>query len=109
MDQKEEARGSWKTAKADYMRAKWARERAERKVERLGQEIGDATDPAKKKDLSGDLKEAKSVLSERKTAEKKAEKEYRAALKVYSGIRSLKVVGPMVLDPMDAEVPLKTA
>jgi riboflavin biosynthesis pyrimidine reductase len=56
-------------AKAAYMRAKWARERSERSIERL---IAD-------KAGSDALKAARSLLQERKVAEAKAKKAYEAA------------------------------
>lgn len=52
-----------KSLRADKMRAQWARERAERSVERL------SADP---KATGDDKKAAKSLLAERKVAEKKA-------------------------------------
>lgn len=56
--------------------AQWARERAERAVDRIALKIGESSDPEKKKILTGDLKEAKSLLSERKTNEARAKKVY---------------------------------
>ena len=82
------AQANWTAAKAVYKRALWARMRQEEKVERLNVKIGEATDGETKKALSGQVKEAKSVLSERKTAEARANKEYRAALKVWDQTRT---------------------
>jgi phage protein D len=76
-----EATPDRKTAKASWMRAKWARERAERAEIRLTNKIAEESDPEKQKALRVDAKEAKALLSSRIKAEKEARKAYDAAAK----------------------------
>lgn len=65
-------------AKAEYMRAKWAVERTERAIARIEKRHAEAKGPEKAA-LMVNLKEARSLLQERKTAETKAKSEYDAA------------------------------
>jgi hypothetical protein len=67
-------------AKLVRMRAKWTAIRRERDVARLEEEIEAAKTPAERKEVSGRMKTAKSVLVEAQVAEKKAYKAYRDLL-----------------------------
>jgi hypothetical protein len=60
-------------ARAEKMRAQWARERAEAKIERLNQSLKGSSGE-KRAAIDAELKEARSLLQERKTAEAKAVK-----------------------------------
>lgn len=62
------------------MRAKWTAIRRERDVARLEEEIEAAKTPAERREVSGRMKTAKSVLVEAQVAEKRAYKEYRVLL-----------------------------
>lgn len=62
------------------MRAKWTAIRRERDVARLEEEIEAAKTPAERKEVSGRMKTAKSVLVEAQVAERKAYKAYRDLL-----------------------------
>jgi hypothetical protein len=67
-------------AKLIRMRAKWTAIRRERDVARCEEEMEAATTPAERKEVSGRMKTAKSVLVEAQVAERKAYKEYRDLL-----------------------------
>lgn len=62
------------------MRAKWTAERRERDVARLEEMLEAATTPAERREISGRMKVAKSVLVEAEVAERRAYKAYRDLL-----------------------------
>lgn len=62
--------------KARWMRAKWARERSERAIDRTNVRISEAKDAETRKTLTATMKEQRSVLSERKIAEALARSAY---------------------------------
>lgn len=67
-------------AKLVRMRAKWTAIRRERDVARIEEEMETASTPAERREVSGRMKTAKSVLAEAQTNERYAHKAYRDLL-----------------------------